>query len=78
MENNLLGKVVNIKKNNDSWYAGEWGIIVSFDGDYYHIAMWAGDDLPIFRRNEFTLHKSQWYYGYEEHHQAFLDKWGIK
>ena len=74
----LLGKVVYIKRNIDSMYAGEWGVITFYDGDNYHVAMWCGETRPIFNRKEFTVPKRQWYYGYEKHHQKFLDKWGIK
>jgi len=77
-KSDLLGKVVNIKKYVDSWAAGNWGVIVGFDGQHYHIAINCGDPHLIFDRNEFTVPKRQWYYGYEKHHQNFLDKWGIK
>ena len=77
IKSRLLGKKVNIKPHVDC-HGDSWGIIVMYDGDHYHIAMFAGDPHAIFKRNEFTVPKNQWYYGKEKHHQAFLDKFGIK
>ena len=32
---------------------GEWGIIKDYDGEFYHIALWGGDDsLLIFEPSE--------------------------
>jgi len=53
---NLIGKKVNIKKNIDSPYAGEWGIIRLFDGQDYHVALWdEHHGAIVLSRNEFTL-----------------------
>lgn len=54
---NLIGKKINIKKNIDSPYAGEWGIIRLFDGQDYHIALWDGvrDGAIVLERKEFTV-----------------------
>ncbi len=57
----LIGKKANIKDDSDSMYAGEWGIIKYFDGDYFHIAMWNGNEEPVFSRNEFVVPKNQFW-----------------
>jgi len=53
---NLIGKKVEIKKNIDSIFAGDWGIIRLFDGEDYHIAI-ADNSLEtqIFSRHEFIV-----------------------
>lgn len=56
MSKSIIGEVVTIKKNIDSWAAGESGIVMAFDGEYYHIAI-TGDTKTqlVFERSEFTL-----------------------
>ena len=50
------GTKVKIKKNVDSWAAGEEGIITHFDGENYHIAITYDPNMQlIFLRNEFTI-----------------------
>ena len=51
----LLGKKVYIT-DPESVYYGEWGIIVWYDGDTYHIAI-AEDKhhSVIFNRNQFRI-----------------------
>jgi hypothetical protein len=57
--NNNIGKKCYIK-NKDSEYFGEWGIIKSFDGDFYHVAIANGtDSLPIFDRSEIQIPRRQ-------------------
>ena len=54
----LIGKKVWIKKNVDSWMAGEWGIIKGFGGENYYIAHADNPDMElIFVRSEFTIHR---------------------
>lgn len=55
----LIGKKVMITSKY-SFYYGEWGTIIDYDGDYYHVAI-ANDikSAPIFARNEFKLVKER-------------------
>lgn len=54
---NLIGKKAYII-NKDSWYFGEWGTIVDFDGDSYYIAIADGkDSIPCFDRSEFRIRR---------------------
>ena len=43
--------------NKESEFYNEWGIIKGYDGEYYHIALWNGEDQLIFNRNEFKINK---------------------
>jgi len=53
----LIGKKVDIT-DKDSIYFGDWGIIKSFDGDVYYIAIFNGtDSIPVFERNQFKIIK---------------------
>lgn len=58
MKSNLIGKEVRIKKNIDSFFAGEWGTVVSFDGELYEVAMYNGCGCCVFERSEFTVKRS--------------------
>lgn len=51
----LIGRYVDIKKGN-CWSEGDWGIIVDYDGDWYHLAYCGDlDDIPVFTRDEFRV-----------------------
>ena len=56
MKNNLIGKQVTIRCKA-SWANGEWGIIKAYDGKFYHIAIWNGEQQLIFTRREFRVDK---------------------
>ena len=56
MTNELIGKKVTIRCKA-SWANGEWGIIKAYDGKYYHIAIWNGEQQLIFTRREFRVDK---------------------
>ena len=53
----LIGKKAYIT-NKESFYYGEWGTTIDFDGEYYYIAI-ADDNsaVPVFTRNEFIIHR---------------------
>lgn len=54
----LINKKVTIKKNTDSWAAGEWGIVVKVENDQYHVAMYGDNSSTlVFDRSEFTVNK---------------------
>ena len=55
MKSRLIGKRVYIT-DKKSMYNGEWGIIVDYDGDVYHVAI-ARDRKHhvIFDRNQFRV-----------------------
>ena len=58
MESRLIDKEVTIT-NKDSWHYGDWGIIKSFDGEYYEVAMFGDEnDMPIFSRDEFKVKRN--------------------
>ena len=44
-----VGTRVEIKTG---MYRGEWGTVRYYDGEYYHVALWDGNDCPIFERSE--------------------------
>jgi len=47
----LIGSVVYVKPMYN-----EWGVVVDYDGDVYHIAMWNDrSSVPIFDRKDFTV-----------------------
>lgn len=59
MEHKLIGKKVVITAK-ESIYYGEWGIIDSYDGEYFYIRIADGRHdhghaYPIFQRNEFRV-----------------------
>ena len=58
-EDKLIGKFVYVI-DKDSIYHNEWGIVKSFDGDYYHVAH-AGDNdvVLIFDRNQLQVPRDQ-------------------
>jgi hypothetical protein len=39
------------------WAKGAWGIVRSFDGEYYHVAPWNGQDACVFTRKEIKVAK---------------------
>lgn len=59
MDSKLIGKIAFIT-DKDSMYYGEWGTIVDFDGDLYHIAIANGmDSIPVFGRKEFRVRRKE-------------------
>jgi hypothetical protein len=63
-ESKLVGKIVNIKSG---WgIAGGWGIVIGYDGEYYHVAPFC-DSLEsaqqyqanILARDEFTVRRTK-------------------
>lgn len=58
-ETKLKGKKVYIP-SFDGKHCGEWGRVIGYDGEYYHIA-YADDknNILIFKRNEFHICKYQ-------------------
>ena len=38
-----------------SWAYGEWGRIVHYDGQNYHVALWNGEEALVFSRNEIKV-----------------------
>jgi hypothetical protein len=54
----LIGKEARIKSNIDSWAAGEWGVVTGYDGEYYYISLYNGDDELVFERSEFIVKRS--------------------
>ena len=55
----LIGKIANIPSFDGKFY-GDWGRIIAFDGEYYHIAF-ADDrnDVQIFTRDEIRIPRNQ-------------------
>jgi hypothetical protein len=57
--NKLIGKFVHII-DKDSFHYNEWGIVKSFDGDYYHVAHAGGNDVVlIFDRDQLQIPRDQ-------------------
>lgn len=52
------GAMVNVLTGD---YAGEWGIVKLYDGEYYHVALWNGSSTLIFDRDELELAKRSMY-----------------
>lgn len=53
----IVGKIVYIT-NKDSWYYGEWGRVISQDGDDYYVAIAEDkDSMPMFSRDEFKVRR---------------------
>ncbi len=57
----LIGKVVEII-NKGHWLYNGYGVIVHFDGDYYHVIPWCIDfetcekeSAIVFKRSEFKI-----------------------
>ena len=51
----LIGRKVYII-DKDSQYYGEWGVILHFDGEQYHVSIAEGNNAtPIFDRDQFKL-----------------------
>jgi len=57
MRSHLIGKEVIITAK-DSYLYGEWGIIRYYDGDYYYISPWGGEESMLFDRKEFKVKKN--------------------
>lgn len=63
MQSKLIGKIVDIT-DKESIYYNEWGIIIKYDGEHYHIAI-ACETLEtakqygsvIFRKKEFKVRR---------------------
>ena len=59
----LIGRVAYIKNNinSNSYDIGGWGDIIAVDEDgIFHIAMYGDeDDVRIFTRNEFVVHRKR-------------------
>ena len=55
----LIGKIANIP-SFDGKFNCDWGRIIAFDGEYYHIAF-ADDrnDVQIFTRDEIRIPRNQ-------------------
>ena len=55
----LIGKKVDIPDENGQ-FLGDWGIVIGYDGEYYHIAF-AGDEenTLVFLRSEFKVCRTQ-------------------
>lgn len=53
---NLTNKKVIIK---EGIYRGEWGTVRMFDGEYYHVALWGGDDCLVFYRDEIRVPRNK-------------------
>ena len=58
-KSNLIGKIANIP-SFDGKFHGDWGRIVAFDSEYYHISF-ADDknDVKIFTRDEIHIPRNQ-------------------
>ncbi|HBY21381.1 MAG TPA: hypothetical protein DEG71_10330 [Clostridiales bacterium] len=59
MRNKLVGRKVYIT-DKESIYYNHWGIIINFDGDYYHISGGSISDssnnlTPVFDRKQFIV-----------------------
>lgn len=58
-EDRLIGKYTRII-DKDSFHYNEWGIIKSFDGEYYHVAHTGGNDVMlIFNRDQLRVPRDQ-------------------
>ena len=54
---NYIGREATVKAR-DSFHYGDWGIIVDFDGDYFHIAIFGDDkDVCVFARDEIKIER---------------------
>ena len=52
----LIDKKVIIT-DRESMYYKDWGTIIAYDGDYFHVAIADGDDtVPVFERNQFKIY----------------------
>jgi ribosomal protein L21E len=54
MKSKLIGKKVYIT-DPESIYHGEWGEIMDYDGEVYHIAIAQGKTWVIFDRDQFRV-----------------------
>lgn len=50
----LVGREVRIIARA-SWAYGEWGRIVHYDGQNYHVALWDGEHALVFSRKEIKV-----------------------
>lgn len=53
----LNGKMVIIKRNLNSVFAGKWGIVKDYDGEFYHVAISNDMSMFLFSRKEFKVRK---------------------
>lgn len=60
MASKLIGKKAYIT-DKQSWYCGEWGIVVDKDEDgLYYVAIAGGtDSVPCFDRNQFVIKRQK-------------------
>ncbi len=55
----MIGRRVYIK-NRDSIYFNDWGIVVDYDGKYYHVAIFNDKNCTvIFERNELHIPRKE-------------------
>ena len=58
-ELNMIGRRVYIK-NQDSIHFNDWGIVVGYDGEYYHVAIYNDKNhVVIFKRNELHIPRKE-------------------
>jgi len=70
MDDLVQKKVLITDKTSD--YYDEWGHIIEFDGDSYHVAIADGkDSVPIFYRDQFRVYKSK--YNVRLYYTAYAD-----
>ena len=50
----LIGRRVNFQNWDGGWT--EWGIVIDYDGEYYHIAHYGDENtVLVFSRDEFRV-----------------------
>ena len=61
MKSKLIGKIVTIT-DKGSWMYDQWGMIVHYNGEYYHFAPYCetletakNESTMAFKRNEFKI-----------------------
>lgn len=61
----LIGRIAHIT-DKESWLYDGYGLIVHYDGEYYHISPWCTtmesalkESSLIFRRNEFKVRRKK-------------------
>ncbi len=58
VKNTLAGQKVYIT-DKESIYFDEWGTVVDFDGECYHVAIANGKSAVIFNRNQFKVPRNK-------------------
>lgn len=59
MKSKMIGKLVYIT-DPESIYFGEWGEVMHYDGEVYHIAVAQGkNSLVIFNRDQFRVPRKE-------------------